>query len=67
MVNVGKIIFFIVHLVLGIYLINFGFNFIEIPSYISELDSWIITVSGVLVVLGGINYVRASSHSKTKK
>ena len=55
----GKILFFIVNVVFGLYFINYGLNFFEIPEVVSNLDKWIFVVGGALIILGGINYSRA--------
>lgn len=55
----GGIFWFIVYLVFGIYFINSSFNFITIPEIISNFDSWIILLGGVLILLGGVNHFRA--------
>jgi predicted membrane channel-forming protein YqfA (hemolysin III family) len=55
----GGIFWFIIYLVFGIYFINSSFNFIKIPEIISNFDSWIILLGGVLILLGGVNHFRA--------
>jgi len=49
---------FIVYLLFGLYLINSSFNFISIPNFIQSVDKWIIFIAGVLIITGGINYLR---------
>jgi len=51
---------FLVYLIFGLYLINSSFNFITMPAFIQSIESWLILISGVLVIIGGINYLRAS-------
>ncbi len=55
-----KILIFLVHALIGLYFINFQFNFVEVPDYIKSFEPWIIFAGGILVLLGGINYLRAS-------
>ena len=55
----GGIFWFIIYLVFGIYFINSSFNFIKMPEVISNFDSWIILLGGVLILLGGVNHFRA--------
>ena len=59
----GAIIGFIVYVVFGLYFINSSFNFISLPEFILNLDRWIVLIGGVLVVAGGINYLRAGKSS----
>jgi len=54
----GKIVFFVFHLMIGLYLINFGFNLFKVPEIITSLDKWIISLGGALVVFGGVSYMR---------
>ena len=54
------VIGFFVYLIFGLYLINISFNFITMPAFIQSIESWLILISGVLVIIGGINYLRTS-------
>ena len=51
---------FLVYLIFGLYLLNSSFSFITMPAFIQSIESWLILISGVLVIIGGINYLRAS-------
>jgi len=51
---------FIVYIIFGLYLLNFSFSFITMPAFIQSMESWLILISGVLVIIGGINYLRTS-------
>ncbi len=53
-----KIIGLIVYSVFGLYFINYAFDFITMPEFISNIDKWIIFVGGLLIITGGINYIR---------
>ena len=57
----GSLIFLLIYLVFGLYLINLKFTFVKIPDAITALNEWIFAIAGVLIILGGINYLRASS------
>lgn len=51
---------FLVYLIIGLYLINIPFQFLQIPKNISNfIDRWVILLGGVLTILGGINHMRA--------
>ncbi|MFC1710585.1 hypothetical protein ACFLZJ_00280 [Nanoarchaeota archaeon] len=52
------VIIFIIYLIFGLYLLNSPFQFIEIPETFSSFNNWILFVSGILVIIGGINYLR---------
>ncbi|MCK5149640.1 hypothetical protein KAJ87_01825 [Candidatus Pacearchaeota archaeon] len=54
-----KIIFFLSYLVFGAYFINSSLNFITLPEFISKIDNWILFIGGILIIVGGINSLRA--------
>ena len=56
----GMIFGFIVYLIFGLYFINFGIDFIKLPEVMDKINNWIFIVGGVLIILGGINFFRAS-------
>ena len=49
---------FLLYLFFGVYLINIAFEFVEIPEIVSNLDNFIIGIAGILILVGGINYLR---------
>ncbi|HLC87049.1 MAG TPA: hypothetical protein VJH65_02110 [Candidatus Nanoarchaeia archaeon] len=54
----ANIFIFLVYIILGIYFINFPFNFLKIPDVVRQFDIWIAFVAGVFMLFGGINYFR---------
>ena len=54
-----NIIVFLAYLILGIYFINFPFQFVQIPEFISNYDNWIIFAGGIFMLFGAINYFQA--------
>ena len=59
MVNKLGVIGFLVYAIFGLYFINSAFNFITLPGFITSINQWITLVGGVLIIIGGINYIRA--------
>ena len=57
----GKVVAlgFIIYLIIGLLLINFSLNIFEI-IFLNSIEKWVILIGGVLVIAGGINYLRAS-------
>ena len=53
-----KTFWFIIHLIFGIYFINVALQFLKIPESFASADKWIIFIGGVLVLLGGIYFLR---------
>ena len=56
-------IVFIVYLIIGLYLLNFGLNVFTMPDFILDIEKWIIFVGGILVIVGGIKYFFSSKRS----
>ena len=63
MANV-KLIGFLVYLVFGLYFINSALEFITLPGFLDSIDKWILLVGGILILVGGINYLRAGKKSQ---
>jgi predicted membrane channel-forming protein YqfA (hemolysin III family) len=61
-----NIIIFIVYLILGVYFINFPFQFYPIPEFISKFDNWIIFAGGIFMLFGAINYFRVKRNRFSK-
>jgi len=55
-----SMILVLIYLVFAIYFINYPFNFLAIPEAVAGIDPWIIFIGGILILLGMINYFRAS-------
>ena len=56
----ANIFIFLVYILLGIYFINFPFNFLKIPDVVRQYDVWIAFIAGVFMLFGGINYFRVN-------
>ncbi|GBE19757.1 MAG TPA: hypothetical protein ENG87_02465 [Candidatus Pacearchaeota archaeon] len=57
----NKLIFFLINTIIGLYLVNYTVQFMKISEVISKFDPWIISIGGVLIIIGGINYFRVQS------
>ncbi len=55
-----NLLFFLAYIALGGYFINKQFNFLTIPEIIAKFDNWIVFAGGIFLILGAINYYRAS-------
>jgi hypothetical protein len=55
-----NLILLLTYLIFGLYFINYPFNFLGLPAAIisTAINKWIIFVSGILMILGAINYFR---------
>ena len=55
--------FFVVfYLIIGIYFLNYPFNLIPIPSFVSGFNKWIIFISGIFMIIGAVNSIRVGRH-----
>ena len=54
----NRLLFFLIYLVVGGYLINIALKFYKLPAAITSVEIYIIGFAGLLVILGGINYLR---------
>ncbi len=61
----GALIGLVVYFIFGLYLINSAFDFISLPTFILNLDKWIVFIGGILIIVGGINYLRAGKKSES--
>jgi len=55
----GGTIIFVVYLLFGIYFINYAFNFVVLPDIMNTLNKWVVFAGGVLILIGGINFLRS--------
>jgi len=60
MARMGGILFF-ASLIVGLYFLNLGLNFITIPESFSSANKWINILGGILLIIGGFFAMRATS------
>lgn len=64
----GGMIFFILYLLLGIYFLNFGITFIpKFTGFSSDINRWIIFAGGILLIFGGINFLKVNRYNTIRK
>lgn len=59
-----KLIIFLVYIMLGLYFVNSAFGVVTLPRFVDIIDKWILLIGGILILLGGINYLRAGKKSQ---
>lgn len=59
----AKTIFFLIFLIFGAYFINYPFNFVKLPVIPAEMISWVIFLGGILIIIGGISFLKATKFS----
>lgn len=55
---VNKYLIFLVYLAFGLYFLNYPFNYVEIPEIVSNFNSWIILLGGILILIASIKFVK---------
>jgi len=53
----------VIYVIFGLYFINSGLNLITLPEFFNSIDRWIILAGGILILVGGINSLRAGRRS----
>jgi len=54
------LIWFLIYLFFGVYVINYALVFWNTPEFIADYNKWIMLAGGFLIILGGINQFRLS-------
>lgn len=49
---------FLLSLLFGLYQINSVANFVSVPVFFEEVNQIVFLLGGILLVIGGINYLR---------
>lgn len=60
-----KILFLVVHFLLGFYLINSSLDLYPMYDVISDYEDLFVFAGGVLVIVGGINLARLMRRRKS--
>ncbi|MBI2043003.1 hypothetical protein HYT25_01290 [Candidatus Pacearchaeota archaeon] len=58
----NKLLIFALYLVFGFYFVNYPFNFVEIPEIITNYNSWIVLIGGILILAASINFLKSAPH-----
>lgn len=48
----------ILDILLGLYLVNAGFDIIEMPEFILNIESWFFLIAGILLFFAGLGILR---------
>lgn len=48
-----KLVWFLLHALIGLYLINYQLKFVDL-AFFSSIDGWIVLGGGVLVIISGV-------------
>ena len=58
----GRGALFLLYLIFGLYFLNFGLNFIEIPESFDNINKWIIFAGGVLIIFSALRHLMKKRH-----
>jgi len=58
-----KTIVFVIYFLLGLYFLNVFFVLVTFPEYVIKYIRWIDLVTGILLIFGGINFLRLKKKS----
>ena len=58
--------FFILHLIFGLYFVNFAFGYFALPEFFLDVEKWIFLIGGILILLGGFHHLRTSKRRNKK-
>jgi hypothetical protein len=53
----GRILWFFVYALFGVYLLNVALNFIKIPASFAPVSKWIIFIGGGLLIFSAIRFL----------
>jgi cytochrome c biogenesis protein CcdA len=57
MKNTGTL-WFLLNLIIGLYLLNFGLKLVDITKFIPDtISTWVIVIGGALVIISGVKYL----------
>jgi hypothetical protein len=55
-----RTLFFTAYVVFGFYFINSFAKFVDFGKWISAIDPWMDLIGGILLILGGIFFLRSN-------
>ena len=58
MENGGRKFLFLIYLIVGLYLINFGFEFVTIPQFITDVNKWIFVGAAALIIIDSFRFLK---------
>ena len=59
----GKTFIFILYVLLGVYLLNVGLQFVNLPEFLLKLNKWIVVVGGGLLIFESLKFLKQTRKS----
>ena len=57
-------LWFLIHLILGLYFINLASGFITLPAFSADISNAIFFIGGIFIILGGIMHIMKKKKGK---
>ncbi|MFW6225724.1 MAG: hypothetical protein ACOC3V_02040 [bacterium] len=58
-----RLFLFLFYILIGVYIANISEEFFIVPEFIYDFNSIILFIGGILLIIGGINYLRISKNN----
>jgi len=58
----GKMLWFLLNLVFGLYFLNSGLHFITLPFITDTINNWVIGIGGALIIISGVMSMKGNSY-----
>lgn len=59
----GKTFIFILYVLLGVYLLNVGLQFVNLPEFLLKLNKWIVVIGGGLLIFESLKFLKQTRKS----
>jgi len=53
-----KVWLFAVYIIIAVYILNMGFNFVSLPDAFLEINKWFLGAAGVLLVIDSFRFLK---------
>ncbi|MDP2672223.1 MAG: hypothetical protein Q8O84_00225 [Nanoarchaeota archaeon] len=53
-----KVWLFFVYLIVAVYTLNMGLNFVSLPDAFLKINQWVLVIAAVLLVIESFKYLR---------
>lgn len=55
----GRILIFVLYAILGVYLLNVGLQFVNLPEFLLKANKWIVIIGGGLLIFESLKFLGA--------
>lgn len=54
----GRILIFVLYALLGVYLLNVGLQFVNLPEFLLKANKWIVIIGGGLLIFESFKFLK---------